>query len=96
MNSVKTSDPNSRRHKRHICSSCVNFFVSWDAANPWGCKAHGFKSYEPPDVVVARTSGIVCQLFEEKNSLHAPSPQDASRQDDIDPRLRKGNWEFTA
>jgi len=48
------------------CLHCAHFYITWNERFPRGCKALGFKSREAPSAVVFRTSGMDCQLFEEK------------------------------
>jgi hypothetical protein len=48
------------------CRNCKNFFITYEQAKPYGCKAMGFKSRRMPAMVVYETSGIVCQLFTPK------------------------------
>ncbi|MEK3978817.1 uracil-DNA glycosylase [Psychrobacillus sp. FSL K6-2836] len=48
------------------CFKCRYFFTTWDARNPRGCKAYGFKTKELPSVVVQRSSGMECLKFEPK------------------------------
>lgn len=48
------------------CLHCAHFYVTWDERNPKGCRAMGFKSREAPSAVVFRSSGMACQMFEEK------------------------------
>ncbi len=48
------------------CFKCKYFFITWDRANPRGCRAHGFKSPEVPSVIVFESSGIECQFFVKK------------------------------
>jgi len=53
--------------KRINCRRCKHYFVTWQAAQPHGCKAYGFKSPQIPSMVVLRSSGVACSLFSEKN-----------------------------
>jgi hypothetical protein len=50
------------------CRTCTYFYITWDAARPNGCKFHGFKSREMPDMIVYKSSGILCQAYTAKNS----------------------------
>ena len=52
--------------KRISCIKCRYYQVTWDPRQPYGCRAHGFKSHKNPAIVVYETSGIECQLFHEK------------------------------
>lgn len=48
------------------CQRCKNYYVTWEPANPHGCRAYGFKSQMLPSIVVKNSSGQECMLFEEK------------------------------
>jgi hypothetical protein len=50
------------------CLHCAHFYITWVERFPRGCKALGFKSKEAPSAVVFRTSGMNCQMFEEKKN----------------------------
>jgi len=43
------------------------YFVTWQPAQPHGCKAYNFKSAQVPSLVVFQSSGIECSYFKEKN-----------------------------
>lgn len=53
--------------KRVVCQRCKHYFVTWEPKKPHGCKAYGFKSQVVPSVVVKRSSGEQCKLFENKH-----------------------------
>ncbi len=48
------------------CRKCKNFYITYDPAKPYGCRAMGFKSRRQPSLVVYETSGIICQLYDPK------------------------------
>ena len=48
------------------CNACQHHVVTWDANNPRGCRAYGFKGRQSPHLVVLSESGTPCQLFEPK------------------------------
>jgi len=48
------------------CFQCKHFFVTWEPANPRGCRAFGFKTPRLPSDVVLETSGEVCLKFTPK------------------------------
>ncbi len=48
------------------CLKCIYYYVTYDSARPYGCRAMKFKSASNPARVVYSTSGIHCQLFAEK------------------------------
>lgn len=58
--------------QRINCSRCAHFYVTWDEHFPRGCRALAFKSREAPSAVVLRSSGIECQMFEEKKARRGP------------------------
>jgi len=51
---------------RVSCIKCRYYQVTWDVRMPYGCRAHGFKTFRNPAAVVYESSGIECQLFEPK------------------------------
>lgn len=51
---------------KHICIKCKYFFITWDKTRPYGCRAFGFKAKAIPSVVVKKTSGEDCAMFESK------------------------------
>ena len=48
------------------CYKCKFFYVTWDPGLPYGCRAMGFKTRQLPSIVVLKSSGRPCQMFEEK------------------------------
>jgi hypothetical protein len=52
--------------QRINCRRCIHYFVTWNASQPHGCKAYGFKSKMIPSMVVKQSSGIDCSYFSEK------------------------------
>jgi len=50
------------------CYKCHFFFVTWEPSLPYGCRAMGFKTKQLPSIVVHRSSGKPCQLFQEKET----------------------------
>jgi hypothetical protein len=55
------------------CFQCEHFFVTWDAKNPRGCKAFGFKTPKLPSIVVFENSGEECLKFTPKEHAQNPS-----------------------
>jgi hypothetical protein len=51
---------------RTECRMCLHYYVTWDERRPHGCRAMKFKSKMVPSVVVMRSSGAECLLFELK------------------------------
>jgi len=49
--------------KRVACIKCRYYRVTYDVHQPYGCRAHGFKTSRNPSQIVFETSGIECQLF---------------------------------
>lgn len=45
------------------CFNCQYFYVTWEPANPRGCKAFGFKTHRLPSDVVFETSQEPCLKF---------------------------------
>jgi hypothetical protein len=48
------------------CIRCRFYQLTWDIRQPYGCRAHGFKTRQNPSLVVYESSGIECLLFEPK------------------------------
>jgi len=48
------------------CNSCKHFYVTWDAAFPYGCKGFQMKSKRSPSASVLHASGTKCMLFVQK------------------------------
>jgi len=48
------------------CFKCRHFYITWDANQPRGCKAFGFKTRNLPSQVVFETSGADCLKFSPK------------------------------
>jgi hypothetical protein len=46
-----------------ICTSCKHFYITWDAALPYGCKAMGFKSKAMPYLVTRHVSNEECMSY---------------------------------
>jgi len=51
---------------RIACHSCEHYHTTWDARFPFGCRAHGFKSWKSPSLEVIEASGLECLLFAAK------------------------------
>lgn len=54
---------------RQTCHGCRHLYVTYEPANPWGCRAHGFKSRFMPYLVVAGVVGTDCAAFQKGPSL---------------------------
>jgi len=54
------------------CRNCKNFFITHEPAQPYGCRAMGFKSRRIPSLVVFETSGMHCQLYAPKSKTSGP------------------------
>ncbi len=50
------------------CFKCINYFITHDPAQPYGCRAMRFKSKTNPGRVVYINSGMVCQLYSPKGT----------------------------
>lgn len=44
------------------CAGCSHFFITYDTAFPYGCRAMGFKSRRYPYYEVQTASGLPCQM----------------------------------
>lgn len=51
------------------CLFCRHFFITHEAGFPYGCRAAGFKSRSMPSREMLLNSGIVCQIFAEKEKI---------------------------
>jgi len=49
--------------KQINCKRCVYYYVTWQAQQPHGCKAFGFKSKLIPSQQVLKDSGKVCGMY---------------------------------
>lgn len=58
--------------QRPNCLACLHFYVTYEPAHPYGCRAMGFKSLQYPSVVVYASSGSHCQLFCAKKKRPGP------------------------
>lgn len=54
--------------KTVACIQCRYYQITWEPSQPYGCRAHGFKSRRNPAAVVYESSGMECQLFEARKS----------------------------
>lgn len=55
---------------QHIdCFKCRYFYITWDANQPRGCKAFGFKTKQLPSAVVFESSGKPCLKFSPKKTI---------------------------
>ncbi len=46
------------------CTHCRHFYLTWRIPFARGCRAYGFESTTYPSLVIARASGMDCQLHE--------------------------------
>ncbi len=51
---------------RPSCIQCIYYYVTHDPQQPYGCRSMGFKSTQNPAVMVFSSSGVECQLFQQK------------------------------
>ncbi|HBM36259.1 MULTISPECIES: uracil-DNA glycosylase [unclassified Sulfuricurvum] len=51
------------------CHRCIYYFVTWEAHQPHGCKAYGFKAKMIPSMVVQNSSGAPCSYFTPKTPV---------------------------
>lgn len=54
------------QQKKADCRRCRHYYVTWDKRTPHGCRAMKFKSKMLPNIVVLRSAGHPCLLFERK------------------------------
>lgn len=45
------------------CAKCAHFFITYDEAFPYGCRALDFKSKRKPHLDVLEASGTHCLAF---------------------------------
>jgi hypothetical protein len=57
------------------CRHCRHYYLTWEARNPYGCRAMGFKSPQLPSAVVRRNSGLDCQVFAPKKKVRPAPPR---------------------
>jgi len=62
MNKINSSQ------KEVDCFQCRYFYTTWEAHQPRGCKAFGFKTSQIPSQVVFEASGEPCLKFLPKKS----------------------------
>ena len=60
--------------KQINCRKCVNFYVTWDPNNPYGCRYFGFKTKTLPSVYVFKSSGEPCKAFKSKDPNSGNKP----------------------
>lgn len=58
--------------ERPNCMACRHFYVTYEPAFPYGCRALGFKSAQYPAITVFASSGMHCQLFTRKPTGQPP------------------------
>lgn len=63
------------------CRECRHYYITFDAAMPYGCRAYGFKTRGLPSLAVFQSSGIRCTLF-----LKKENPSSEKNDDDKDSR----------
>ena len=69
-----------RKNTHPACHSCIHYFITWDAAFPYGCHAMGFKTRRNPGVEVRQVMhGQTCLLYSPKKSMKRPSRRIAVR-----------------
>jgi len=54
------------------CRKFKYYYITWDKNFPYGCRSMGFKGKTQPSIVVSKSSGIQCMMFEKKKT-----PEDA-------------------
>lgn len=61
------------------CFKCRHFYITWDANQPRGCKAFGFKTRAMPSQVVFETSGAECLKYSPKPDKNPNSSANKKR-----------------
>jgi hypothetical protein len=54
------------------CNLCRHFFITYEPAHPYGCRAMGFKASRQPCETVFASSGMPCQMFEARIAKKQP------------------------
>lgn len=65
-------DSDQTKKQQPNCYLCRHFFITYEPAHPYGCRAMGFKSNRQPCEAVFANSGMPCQLFEAKPKKKKP------------------------
>jgi hypothetical protein len=59
--------------KRIDCRKCKHYYITWDVAFPYGCKAYNIKSKQMPSIIVCKSIGKECEGYQlrhmKKNNL---------------------------
>ena len=64
---MKSSPGLNDMNMRHICTTCKFYYITWDSSYPYGCKGFGMKSKYCPSLLVFKSSGKHCMVYEEKS-----------------------------
>lgn len=56
------------RHRQINCRACRHYYITYDPRFPYGCRAAGFKSRVMPSQEMINSSGLECQVFQEKQT----------------------------
>ena len=67
MDTPKTG--RARETTRINCYACEHFYITYDPAFPYGCRAAGFKSRVLPSQEIAAHSGVACLSFSPKENF---------------------------
>ncbi|MEA2085321.1 MAG: uracil-DNA glycosylase [Thermodesulfobacteriota bacterium] len=60
---------------RPNCFHCSHFYITYESAHPYGCRAVGFKSALFPAAVVYANSGMECLMFSEKKKYEGKAEE---------------------
>lgn len=63
---MTVNDRQEAGRQKALCLQCRHYFISWDPAFPYGCRAFRFKSALLPCLDVRASSGLSCLKFEAK------------------------------
>lgn len=56
-----------RKEQAVHCIKCKFFYITWDKAFPYGCKAMKFKSKNMPFLEVRQIAGHACLDYKDKS-----------------------------
>jgi len=56
------------------CKKCRHFYITWDAAMPYGCRLYQFKSKAIPALTIEQQIGESCLGFSAKKAASTPPP----------------------
>ncbi|PCI02011.1 MAG: uracil-DNA glycosylase [Zetaproteobacteria bacterium] len=57
------------KEEKVVCRQCQHYYITWDAAFPYGCRAFELKSKHLPSQEVLHISGKQCIKFTLKSGV---------------------------